>query len=124
MSRLIRYIFVGGVSAFVDISVFIGLTLLIKADIFVSNAVSFHFALIANFFLGKAFVFFDKNQKLQRNYFLGVYLVSASGMMINTVILYLLIEIFFCEPSISKVISAIPVFAWNYLIRIFRIYNI
>ena len=120
MIKFIKYSFVGGISAIVDIGIFFLCYQLLGIHLAICNILSFHFAITTNFFLGRFFVFTDKNKKKQKYYFLGVYLVSFSGMILNTAILFILINYLELFSLASKIFAALPVLAWNYLLRLFQ----
>ena len=121
--RIISYSFVGGIAAIVDISFFTFFYQLLGLHLAICNILSFHLALFTNYFLGKVFVFPDRRKKRERKYFYGVYLVSATGMILNTLILYIMINQLDINSFASKIFAALPVFAWNYFLRLFQVYN-
>jgi len=112
----IRYLLVGSISAFVDISIFTIIFWLFNLQIIYSSMISFVFAVNVNYLLANKIVFKSKIRFKQHQEYLMVLLVSLTGLFINILSIYIFVYFGF-YVLISKIISAIPTFIWNYLIR-------
>ena len=122
MPRVTRYFLIGCMATFADIAVFSLFFNFLSFSLIILNIVSFQFAIVVNFILGRYFVFQDKNGRTQIIYFTGVYLVSAFGLVLNTTVLFISVTYLEMDHIISKTFAAIPVFVWNYLARTQKIY--
>ena len=114
--QLIRYFFVGGTAAIVNI-----LFLYIFTDFFhlyylFSNVLSFIFGLITNYVLSKKFIFKENvgNQGLE---FVVYGLIGVIGLAFDTGLLYLFTSFLSFYYLISKIFSTIIVFLWNFAAR-------
>jgi putative flippase GtrA len=115
--RIVRYFFVGGVAAAVDIGIF---TVAVKGfgfDWFFVALVSFLLATAVNYLLSIRYVFksgvrFKKQAEVSL-----VFLVSGIGLVINQSVLWLLIETAGIDEVLSKLMATGTVFLWNYMAR-------
>ena len=115
--KLVRYFFVGGAAAAVDIGIF---TVAVKGfglDWFFVALVSFLLATAVNYLLSIRYVFesgvrFKKQAEVSL-----VFLVSGIGLVINQSVLWLLIEPAGIDEVLSKLMATGTVFLWNYMAR-------
>ena len=118
--KFISYFIVGGLSAIVEC---IGFAIFNRfMPYLVATILSFCFSTTFNYFLGKKMTFknFDKN----KTDVIWVFVVSAIGLVLNIIFMYLIIDIFkFKYEFIAKVISTGLVFIWNYVSRRLFIYK-
>jgi putative flippase GtrA len=121
--KIFRYFMVGGVAAIVDISVFMLLAKLLKWPWFPAALMSFILATLVNYFLSVRHVFssgvrFRRHQELAL-----VFIVSAVGLVINQMMLWLLIEQFKYYLLTSKISATAVVFFWNYSSRKYFVFK-
>jgi putative flippase GtrA len=116
--QFIRYFFVGGVAALVNI-----LLLFILTDIFfiyylLSNVLSFIAGLTVNYILSKRLVFYTNfgNKKIE---FILYGFIGGIGLVFDTGLIYFFTEIMGIYYLFSKIISTFLVFVWNFLARKF-----
>ncbi|MDR0866654.1 MAG: GtrA family protein [Candidatus Symbiothrix sp.] len=114
--QFIRYFFVGGIAAIVNF-----LFLFIFTDIFnlyylLSNVLAFIFGLITNYVLSKKFVFRTDvgNKKIE---FLTYGLIGVIGLIFDTGLLYFFTSITGLYYLVSKILSTVIVFIWNFTAR-------
>lgn len=114
--QLIRYFFVGGTAAVINI-----LFLYIFTDVFhlyylISNVLSFVLGLITNYILSKRFIFKTDvgNKGLE---FIIYGLIGVIGLAFDTGLLYLFTSFLGFHYMISKIFSTIIVFLWNFVAR-------
>lgn len=115
--KLVRYFFVGGAAAVVDISLFILFAILLKFNYLVVGSVGFILATFVNYRLSVRYVFssgsrFDKMQEI-----IAVYMISALGLIFHQLALYTAVQMFNMELMLSKINATALVFLWNYYIR-------
>lgn len=114
---IVKYFFVGGISALVDIMLFTIFAKLLNYNYIVVGTITFIIATRINYFLSINLVFksgikYKKNQEI-----ILVFLVSFIGITINMGVLYFFIEFFHFDMVLSKLIASCCVFFWNYLMR-------
>ena len=122
--KIVRYFFVGGISAIIDISLFAIFAGYFKFPWAIVSLISFIIATLANYFLSIKFVFksglrFKKNHEI-----LGIFVLSGLALILNQMILYLLIEKISINLVISKCITMGMLFLWNYYGRKIFIFSI
>lgn len=115
--KIIRYFFVGGTAALVDISVFGLLAKGMGLPWFPVAVFSFTLATIVNYILSVAHVFKSGSSFAKHHEILLVFIVSAVGLLVNQTILWLLIEIYAWNLMLAKIFATGSVFFWNYTMR-------
>lgn len=115
--RVVRYFFVGGVAAAVDISLYALFAHVLGYPYLIVSACTFVLATAVNYALSIRHVFesgirFGKRQEVAL-----VFAVSAAGLAINQITLYILVDHFQAHLVAAKVMATASVFAWNYLLR-------
>lgn len=115
--NIVRYFFVGGFAAFVNLFIFFIFAKLLCFNYIVVGVLAFLIATFANYILSIQHVFesgarFERKQEL-----FWVYIVSLIGLGIDMGTLYLCIDIFTIEMMLGKVIATGIVFFWNYFAR-------
>jgi putative flippase GtrA len=112
--QIIKYFFVGGTAAVVNVGTFFIFAKLLGFHYLVVNFFGFMLATLVNYVLSIKFVFQSGKRHKKKKEISLVYLVSALGLALDTLFLYLFIEIFIIEMMIAKIISTGLVFFWNY----------
>ena len=115
--QFIKYFFVGLIAAIVNIAMLYIFTDLIKINYIISNIISFTLGLIVNYILSKKYVFV--NEKIDnKNFEFVVYgLIGITGLLIDTLLLFILVDKFSIYYLIGKIISTLIVFIWNFVVR-------
>jgi putative flippase GtrA len=115
--RIVRYLFVGGAAAFVDIGLFTVFARLLGYDYLIVAACTFIVATGVNYGLSVRHVF-ESRVRFSRPYEVAlVFAVSAIGLGINQGVLFVAVNKLGNELVISKAVATGVVFFWNYLIR-------
>lgn len=115
--RVVRYFFVGGIAAAIDISIFSVAVKVLEFDWFVVALYSFVIATAVNYMLSIRYVF-ESGVRFKRQAEVSlVFLVSGIGLVINQSVLWLLIEAVILDEVLSKLIATGSVFLWNYTAR-------
>ncbi len=119
--QFLRYFFVGGTAAVVDLLMY---TVLLKYG-------GFHYMLAAfcaymtglawNHFLCVLWVFESKHNRAKE--FLMVFFIALGGLLWTWFILYVLIDLANLDPVIAKMISQILVLFWNFTMRKFYVFH-
>ena len=115
--RIVRYFAVGGMAAIVDIGFFFLFTGILDFGWFQSAVGSFVLATAVNYFLSIKYVFKSGIRFQKRHEILLIFLVSGTGLVINQLILWQLIENMSVNMLMSKIVATTLLFAWNYGLR-------
>ena len=115
--KLIRYFFVGGTAAVIDIGVFGLLVKVFGLPWFPVATFSFVLATAVNYFLSVRFVFKSGTRFNAHTELVLVFVVSAVGLAVNQAELWLLISRLAWDPVIAKITATGSVFFWNYWAR-------
>lgn len=115
--KLVRYFFVGGAAAVVDLSLFFIFARLLGFHYLLVGAGAFTVAAVVNYFLSIRYVFVSGIRFRGHKEFVWVYGVSVVGLLLNQVILYLGVDILHRDMMLTKITAIGLVFGWNYLAR-------
>ena len=123
INSVIKYSIVGGIAFIVDFSVFYTAINFIEINYFVSGIYSFITGVFVNYLLARKFVFYNHNKIKKTTEFVGVYLISAIGLLIHQLTIYSLVEFIDADIYFSKILASIIVLLWNYNMRRMYIYG-
>jgi putative flippase GtrA len=127
LSQFLRYLIVGGISAFIDIFIFtLGVNVL-GINHIISNSISFVFGLVANYLLSRKWVFNQKVHNPGRDFFLFS-VIGLIGLILSNILIYILIDLrvlYYLLASTSdnlikpfaKLIVINIVLFWNFIAR-------
>jgi putative flippase GtrA len=123
LARMAGYFVVGGISALVDIAFFFVFAKLAGLHYLGVATVGFILATLLNYFLSIRMVFTSGVRFSRRHEIALVYLVSAVGLAVNLLVLYLAVDALGLELMLSKVMATGSVFLWNFLLRNYFIFR-
>jgi putative flippase GtrA len=112
--KIVRYFFVGGVAAAVDISLFAIFAGYLKFSWVIVSIITFIIATLVNYFLSIGVVFKSGSRYKKHQEILGVFIVSSLALILNQTFLYLFIEKMNLHLVISKCLTTGMLFLWNY----------
>ena len=115
--QFIRYLFVGGIAAIVNIG---GLYVFNKAfniHYLIANIISFILGLIVNYVLSKKFVFSKETSFSKIIEFIIYAVIGVIGLILDTLFMWIFTDKLHLYFMISKIISTILVFVWNFVGR-------
>ena len=115
--RIARYFVVGGVSAIVDISLFMLFAKGLGLPYLRVSAATFVVATLVNYWLSVRFVFVSGARFRRRWEVALVFAVSGVGLVLNLVILALAVERLGADLLVAKLLATGTVFFWNYFAR-------
>jgi len=115
--QFLRYIFVGGVAAFVNIGGLFVLSKLFHIHYLLANMISFTCGLITNYYLSKWLVFSTNNTMNKMIEFLSYAIIGIIGLGFDTLFMWIFTEKIAMYFMISKIISTGIVFIWNFVAR-------
>ena len=115
--QLFRYAFVGGAAFIVDFGTLYLLTNYLGIHYLVSATISFILGLATNYILSIVWVF--NNSKLQSRFweFVIFAIIGVIGLGLNALIMYIATDLCSIHYLLSKIISTIIVFFWNFFAR-------
>ena len=121
--QLFRYGFVGGVAFVVDYGSLYVLTEFLSVPYLWSAAIAFILGLVTNYLLSISWVF-KKNATLQRwQEFLFFAIIGVIGLGFNELIMYVGTDMLHLHYMLSKLISTVIVFFWNFFARKYLLFN-
>ncbi len=115
--KVVRYFFVGGAAAVVDLSLFFIFAWLLGFNYLLVGAGAFTVAAIFNYILSIRYVFVSGVRFRGKKEFAWVYLVSVFGLLLNQIILYIGVGVLHRDMMLAKIAAIGLVFGWNYLAR-------
>lgn len=123
--QLIRYTFVGGTAFLIDFSLLYVFTSKLGINYLISASLSFFIGLVANYLISVLWVFqkdeaFLKNKWLE---FAVCALIGLIGLGWNALFMWAFTAGVHIHYLLSKIISAILVYQWNFFARKYLLYN-
>ena len=112
--RIIKYFFVGGTAAVVDIGLFSIFASYLGWPWIPVSIVTFILATLTNYFLSIQFVFESGARHKKHVEVIGVFIVSSLALLVNQAVLYVAIEMLGWHLIFSKIVATGIVFFWNY----------
>ncbi|MEO5763732.1 MAG: GtrA family protein [Casimicrobiaceae bacterium] len=117
MIRVAKYFGVGAVASTVDISLFALFAGLLRYNYLIVGCFTFVLATAVGYVLTVRYVFESGVRFERRHEILLVFAVSAVGLALNQLVLYLSVEFAQANVVVGKLIATGAVFGWNYLAR-------
>lgn len=115
--QFLRYIFVGGISAVINICTLYILKDIVNIYYLIANAIGFILGLITNYCLSKMLVFTKENMGNPMIEFIIYALIGLIGLGIDSLLMWILTSKLNIYYMISKIFSTMLVFVWNFGIR-------
>ncbi len=122
--QLFRYLFVGGIAAVVNIGSLYIFTSWLNIYYIISNILGFILGLIVNYLLSKAFIFTDCKVNKKKEFF-DYTVIGIIGVCIDTLLMFVFTSWIGLFYLISKIISTLLTFIWNFVARkfMYKIYE-
>jgi putative flippase GtrA len=115
--QLLRYTFVGGIAYALDFGSLFFLTEVVKIHYLISAPIAFILGLLTNYILSILWVFPRRTLASKRMEFLIFAIIGLVGLGLNEGIIWTFTDLVHFHYLMSKVISAIVVFFWNFFAR-------
>lgn len=112
--QFIRYFFVGGIAAVVNIGMLYVFTNILNIYYIISNVLSFTLGLITNYVLSKLYVFKEETSISKTKEFIIYAIIGIIGLGVDTLLLYIFTNYFKIYLMFSKILSTVIVFIWNF----------
>jgi len=116
IKQLFRFGIVGGIAFIIDYLVLYLLTDIVGMYYLISSIISFTVSVIFNYILSIIWVF-DVNKKQTIKQFLIFIILSVIGLGINSLIMYLMVDVLFTHYMIAKIFSTVIVMIYNFISR-------
>ncbi len=120
--KIVKYLFVGGVAAIVDLSIFVIFAKILGYNYLIIGTISFVTATAVNYILSIKFVFKSGTKHKRHKEIILVYIISGIGLLLNLTGLYLFISKLHIEMITSKIAVSFIVFFWNYFMRKYYVF--
>lgn len=115
--KFLKFGFVGFSGVFVDFGFTYICKELLHIQKYVSNAIGFMLAASSNYFLNRVWTFQSTNPNIAMEYSEFI-LISFIGLLINTLILWLLVSKLNMNFYLSKIFAIAVVTIWNFVANI------
>ena len=115
--QLFRYGFVGGAAFIVDYGALFLLTDVCGIHYLLSATISFILGLITNYLLSISWVFNNHTMGNRWAEFLVFAIIGVIGLGLNALIMYVCTDKMGIHYMVSKIISTVIVFFWNFFAR-------
>lgn len=123
IKEFLRYICVGGICTIIDISVLYIIVDFLGINYIFASAISFTLGVIINYFLCTTWIF-DVRLIDNRYKEFSIYVfISLVGLLINTLSITLITELFGLHFIISKILSTGITLVWNFTGRKFILHS-
>ena len=114
--KVIKFIIVGGIATVISGFVFYLCDNYLKTSVLISNTIAFIVSVIYNFWASVKWVF-DVKEDDPKKQFIVFIVLSIIGLLINTAIVYVTIDILKWWSMICKVIATAIVMVFNFITR-------
>lgn len=123
--QLVRYTFVGGAAFVIDFSFLYVFTSRLGINYLVSASLSFFIGLVANYLISVFWVFPKKEAFLKNKWleFTACASIGLIGLGLNALFMWIFTSVFHTHYLLSKIISAIWVYLWNFFARKYLLYS-
>lgn len=121
--QLLRYAVVGGIAFVVDYGSLWLLTEFVGLHHLVSAAIAFVLGLVCNYLISTAWVFGESKVGNRWLEFAAFAIIGLVGLGLNELIIYLCTDVCGIHYMLSKMVSTVLVFFWNFFARRFILFK-
>lgn len=121
-SQLIRFIIIGCITVFLDLTILIILTDFFNVHYLISTATGFIIASCINYILSVKFVFYTGRFKKRSNEIFVFMMVTSLGIILNHIIMYSGHELLLINYKLVKILSLVLVTIFNFLTKKFIVF--
>ena len=116
LMQILKFGIVGGTSFFIDYGIFTILSQLLNVHYLIASILSFSISVIYNYILSIKWVF-DVTKKQTSKEFIVFVILSVIGLGINSLIMYISVDLMRIHEMISKIIATAIVMVYNFITR-------
>ncbi len=117
IAQFMKFGVVGVIAFIIDFGVMVFLTEVFAVPYLISTTIAFTVSVIFNYVASMRYVFVRKDDMSRRREFIIFVLLSVVGLVLNDVFMWLLVDFFFIDYRISKIITTVLVAIWNFVSR-------
>ena len=117
IAQFMKFGVVGVIAFIIDFGVMVFLTEVFAVPYLISTTIAFTVSVIFNYVASMRYVFVRKDNMSRRREFIIFVLLSVIGLVLNDVFMWLLVDFFFIDYRISKIITTVLVAIWNFVSR-------
>ncbi len=116
LMQIIRFGIVGGTSFLIDYGIFTIFSQLLHIHYLIASILSFSISVIYNYILSIKWVF-DVTKKQTTKEFIVFIVLSVIGLGLNSLIMYVSVDLLHIHEMISKIIATAIVMVYNFITR-------
>lgn len=121
--QLFRYTWVGGIAFIIDYLTLFLLTENVGVNYLISAAIAFVMGLITNYVFSTIWVFKNSRFKSRMSEFFIFTIIGVIGLGLNEIVIFICCQNFHFHYMISKLLSTVFVFLWNFFGRKYIIFT-
>lgn len=121
--QLFRYTFVGGLAFIVDFGTLFILTEYLHFHYLISAGIGFTLGLTINYSISIKWVFTKRSFRNRKLEFILFMFIGLAGLGLNELFLWIFTDILMFYYLISKIITSILVYLWNFFARKIILFN-
>lgn len=116
IKQILKFGVVGGLAFVIDYALLYLLTEFLNIHYLVSSIISFSVSVIFNYILSIKWVF-DVNKKQDVKEFIIFIVLSIIGLVINSLIMYIMVDLMNVYYMVSKIVATAVVMVYNFITR-------
>lgn len=123
LTQLCRYTFVSAIAFLFDYGALFGFTNFLGVHYLISAGIGFFLGLCVNYILSIRWVFSRRSIESKRVELLIFVLIGVAGLGMNELIIWFFTEIARFHYMVSKIISTVVVYLWNFFARKYSLFR-
>ena len=116
-AQIFKFVIVGGISFLVDFVVYAVMCNILYIHYIIAGIAGFSISVIVNYILSMRFVFQSKGNIRKDKEFVLFVVLSLIGMLLNSFVLFICIDLIFMDNIIAKIIATAIVMVYNFVSR-------
>lgn len=124
IKQVVKYAFVGGICTVLDFGLLFILAKYLHIFYLISSAISFMFGTILNYYLCTLWIFKVRTVENKNIEFFYYLIITAVGLCLTTLIIWLFTEYFKLNFMLSKLIATFITVWWNFSARKYFLHTI
>ena len=116
-AQIFKFVIVGGISFLVDFVVYAVMCNVLYIHYIIAGIAGFSISVIVNYILSMRFVFQSKGNIRKDKEFVLFVVLSLIGMLLNSFVLFICIDLIFMDNIIAKIIATAIVMVYNFVSR-------
>ena len=116
LRQILKFGVVGGTAFIIDYGIFTILSQLLHIHYLIASVISFSISVIYNYILSIKWVF-DVSKKQTAKEFIVFIILSVIGLGLNSLIMYVSVDLMHIHEMISKIIATAIVMVYNFITR-------